>query len=396
MGGSEYRVQRVSELLVREYGDRVTVVCPDGNCCDDFNLPERFRLPAGTHFNNGVRIVRLPTLRSGSGLLDRAIRFAGDSEAAAHLRYVRFGPRMPALLRHLLAGNWDVVMATTFPCLHMPVAAWLKPLAGYPLVLVGAYHDRHELHRHPYTWRFTRLADAYVAHTPFERDLAIRHGVAPDKIEIIAAGADPEWTHQADRDSARILFGVSGTVLLYAGQIIPGKGIETILAAFPLLNPETFTLIIAGSANSPHTAQLRALIAALPDRLRARIILRENFPDSEKALLFAAADIFIFPSTIDSFGIVITEAWAAQLPVIAAAAPPQQSFMRDGRDSLLVPPENPAALADAITRLHRQPALGTALAAAGQERVRREYNWSAITAAYRALYSRLSTGRQHS
>lgn len=396
LGGSEYRVQRISEILVREHGDCVTVLCPDGHCCDDFNLPDRPRLPSGAETSNGVRVVRARTWRGGTALLEQAINFAGDGEFAAHLRHVRFGPRMPALPWHLLTGNWDVVMATTFPCLQMPVSAWLKPLAGYPLVLVGAYHDRDPLHRHPYTWRYARLADAYVAHTPFERDLAIRNGIAAEKVHLIAAGSDPDFTAGCDRAAARAGYGIDGTVLLYVGQFIPGKGIETILAAAAQLNRtrQDFSLIIAGSASHPHAAHIRALVAALPESLSARVVVRGNFPAREKAAIFAAADVFVFPSTVDSFGIAITEAWAAGLPVIAAAAPPQQSFLRAATDALLVPPENPAALAAALSRLLDSPAERAALAGAGRQRVHDHYNWPAVTIAYRQLYSKLAATRR--
>ncbi len=396
-GGSEYRVQRVSELLVNRHGDRVTVLCPDGCCCDDFNLPQRERLPCGVEVINGVRVERLRTWRGGTRWLDRAIAFCGDGMTGAHLRYVRFGPRMPALLPRLLHGCHDIVMATTFPCLQMPAAAWLAPLTGTPLVLVGAYHDREPLHRHPYTWRFTRRAAAYVAHTPFERECAVRNGVAADCVHLIAAGADPGWTDGVDRSAARTRWRLDGTVFLYAGQFIPGKGLPLILDAFArcVAAGTDCHLLLAGSTRSPYAAEVHAAAERLPATARARLTLVPDFPGEDKAQLYAAADVFLYPTVTDSFGIAALDAWAAGLPVVFAEAPPQRDLAgADGNAARFVPPDDAAALATIMQELAGDDAQRARLGRAGRELVTARHTWVHVADAYRALYAELVAQRR--
>src|SRR5262249_59364641 len=73
------------------------------------------------------------------------------------------------------------------------------------------------------------------------------------------------------------------------------------------------------------------------------------------ATLYASADLFCFPSTTDTFGQVILEAAASGLPIIAAAAGGALELVLDGETGLLVRPDDPVALADAIETLAREP-----------------------------------------
>jgi phosphatidylinositol alpha-mannosyltransferase len=80
---------------------------------------------------------------------------------------------------------------------------------------------------------------------------------------------------------------------------------------------------------------------------------------------------------MESFGIVLLEAMAAGVPVVATDIPGYNEVVEDGVQGFLVPPEDPEALAEALLRLLRDPALRARMSAAGRQRAR-QYDWDEI------------------
>ncbi|MBI4543702.1 MAG: glycosyltransferase family 4 protein, partial [Gemmatimonadetes bacterium] len=98
--------------------------------------------------------------------------------------------------------------------------------------------------------------------------------------------------------------------------------------------------------------------------------------------VYAAADIFVMAARderdrdeVEGFGIVFCEANAAALPVVAGASGGVPDAVRDGETGLLVPPQDAAALADAVRRLLLDAGLRRRLGQGGREWVERYYNW---------------------
>ncbi|MGH9009591.1 MAG: glycosyltransferase, partial [Acidimicrobiia bacterium] len=101
---------------------------------------------------------------------------------------------------------------------------------------------------------------------------------------------------------------------------------------------------------------------------------------------YRAADAFAFPSVKEGFGLVVLEALAAGLPVVASDIPVFAEYLRDGESALLVPPGDPAALAGALHRLAGDPAMRQTLAAGGKPLVDR-FTWAASARTHRDIYS---------
>ena len=89
--------------------------------------------------------------------------------------------------------------------------------------------------------------------------------------------------------------------------------------------------------------------------------------------LLAGCDIFVCPSRHEPLGNVVLEAWSAAKPVVAAAAQGPVELIRQGETGLLVPKEDPAALAAAIAGLLDEPARAAGLAAAGRAEFARDH-----------------------
>ena len=100
-------------------------------------------------------------------------------------------------------------------------------------------------------------------------------------------------------------------------------------------------------------------------------------------------DVFALTSRSEGMPLVVLEAWAAGLPVVASAVGGLPEMIDDGCEGRLVPPDDPPALARALAGLMEDPALGARLGRAGRERVLRDFTWSAVASRMEAAYHQL-------
>ena len=100
----------------------------------------------------------------------------------------------------------------------------------------------------------------------------------------------------------------------------------------------------------------------------------------------AGAEVFVMPSRLEPFGIVVLEAWRAGTAVVATTRGGPPEFVRDGRDGLLVDPFDTAAFADVLEKVLTDDELRRSVAAAGRARVA-EFAWPAVAERYRAVYA---------
>ena len=106
----------------------------------------------------------------------------------------------------------------------------------------------------------------------------------------------------------------------------------------------------------------------------------------------AASDAFVSPALgQESFGIVLVEAMAAGLPVVATAIPGYREVIDDGVEGLLVPPGDPEALASALRRLLDDPETAKSFGEAGRARARR-YSWDVVGREIEAVYDEVLGG----
>jgi glycosyltransferase involved in cell wall biosynthesis len=178
------------------------------------------------------------------------------------------------------------------------------------------------------------------------RVLAADFGVPADRIAVIHPGTDRSTLAPPPRD---------GTVsLLAVGAIVPRKGYDLLVTALATMKELPWRLVIAGDGGrSAETArQLEAEIARRG--LAGRITLLGAVTTRALDKLYAAADLFVLPSRFEGYGMAYAEAMAHGLPVVGTNAgaipdtvPPQAG--------VLVPPDDPDALAVVLRRLIEQP-----------------------------------------
>jgi glycosyltransferase involved in cell wall biosynthesis len=259
--------------------------------------------------------------------------------------------------------------------------------ARIPLVYLGALHlDDKWGYDRPMICRAIRQADAYIAHTPVERDAVIAQGVDPAKIAVIGAGVDLADFANAEGDAVRQRLGLGDdpTLLVLAKQVAR-KRFDLMLEAMPRVWQAlpTARLLLAGGRGD-YSPILAERVAALPPAWRSRVTVVSDFDDVEKAGLLAACDVMALPSAEESFGIALLEAWACGKPVIGAGVGAVASIIAHGVDGLHFAYPQASALADACIRLLGQPAEAKRMGQAGLEKVRGQYTWERVIAQIRA------------
>jgi phosphatidylinositol alpha-mannosyltransferase len=198
-------------------------------------------------------------------------------------------------------------------------------------------------------------------------------------IEVVPNGVDVELF--AGAAPAEL---PSGRRLLFVNRLEPRKGFAVAVRAFDLLLRHEPDLLLVVAGDGPE----RGALEGLPHEARARLIMLGNVAHRDLPPYHAAADVFLGPATgRESFGIVLVEAMAAGLPVVASDIPGYREVVRDEIDGLLVPPGDPVALAAGVRRVLADPALAERLRASARARADR-YRWETVAAQVEAAYGR--------
>lgn len=181
--------------------------------------------------------------------------------------------------------------------------------------------------------------------------------------------------------------GNGGLRLLYLGRLHPKKGIENLLAACTLLNGSSYTLTIAGSGDAHYETSIRRKIQelALSDRVK---MVGEVIGDAKRNL-FGNADVAVVPSHTENFGMVVAEALAHAVPVIASKGTPWKRIEEIGCG--LWVDNDPGSVAHAIERIGAMPL--AEMGRRGRTWMAEEFSWSRRAREMRECYSSLLFNR---
>jgi hypothetical protein len=214
----------------------------------------------------------------------------------------------------------------------------------------------------------------------------------PGRLRVIYNGFDEAMLMQGEAKSLRaeLRIPADAVVAAIAGSLIRRKGHDILFAALKSLPPAPAPLHVLVIGDGPDRASLELAAAGLPVHFLGR---RNDLG----AVLRDAADFLAAPSRREAFGRVIIEAAFAGIPAIGANVDGIPEAILDEATGIVVPPESPAALAHAFSRLIADPALRRRLGLAAQQRAREQFSIDrcadAMAQAFREIRDRRSAGR---
>ncbi len=164
----------------------------------------------------------------------------------------------------------------------------------------------------------------------------------------------------------------------FIGRLDPIKRIPDLLHAMTLLEPPIQLDIFGEGAERPKLEQLIIRLG-----LTERVTLHGAIPQPHSAL--AATDLLVLPSQTEGFGLVLIEAMAAGVPVVATDVPGIRDVVRNGETGVLVPVGSPARLAEEIGSLLRDEPRRKSLIARAYQDVRERFSWDVVVPQYRKV-----------
>lgn len=204
------------------------------------------------------------------------------------------------------------------------------------------------------------------------------------KVIHLANGVDPEGFATGDRVKFRNTYHIPSDayVIVTIGRIDPQKNQIFAINLLPemiKLNPNTHVVIIGPVTNENYN---KKLVRKINEKgLESHVTVIDGLAAGSQELVdaFHGADIFLLPSIHEPFGIVILEAWAAGLPVVASRVGGIPSFVNNGEDGLLFEPNDEAGFIKAFKTILESPEKARALGTAGKLKAQGQYSWDRIT-----------------
>ncbi len=222
-----------------------------------------------------------------------------------------------------------------------------------------------------------------------KRDLLQLFEVDPEKILVIHNGIDATMTRglpEKELERVRERFQLSGRTVLFVGNIKPHKNVERLISAFAKVreDPELgdLNLVVVGDDITRYPSLRRAVER---HQVRANVRFFGFVPEMTLVALYRAADVFVFPSLYEGFGLPPLEAMANGTPVVTSSISSLPEVVGDA--ALTVDPYNVDEMALAIRRILTEPELSARLVAAGHERAR-HFSWEKAARELHRAYRR--------
>ncbi|MCU1692449.1 MAG: glycosyl transferase group 1 [Frankiales bacterium] len=237
-------------------------------------------------------------------------------------------------------------------------------------------------HRTP-LFRSLREVDRLIAVSEGQRRTYERAGVPSELITTVVNGIRPRRSAES-RQQARLRLGVRGDqrLVLAVGRLLVQKGHRYLVEAVPELVARFPDAVVVVVGEGALRAELEARASSLGVSEQLRLV---GFVDDARSLL-SAADVFVLPSRQEALPLSALEAMDAGLPVVGTDVLGTAEVVEDGVTGLLVRPEDPAALAGAITALLADPQRARQYGSAGRSRFHERYTSERMARQTLAVY----------
>ncbi len=280
------------------------------------------------------------------------------------------------------------------------IAAVVSKQLGIPLVVSVPGSDAQVAAKNALFRRMARFtfdqASLLTANSESLRDSIVALGADPGKFDMIIYGTDPEALkpNLEGVDSLCESLGIDAdaVVLLCVGRMVHKKGYDVLLHAMALPELQKRPVIAVMVGNGDQKAEWQALSTSLGISDRVRWI--GTVPKDEIGHYYNMADVLLMPSVskpADGLNVCVLDAMSCAKPVVASVAAGNTLAIVDGVTGLLVPEQDPQALADALVPLIDDADLRREMGAAGRRRIETELGWPHLARRYIDHFERLAT-----
>jgi len=237
---------------------------------------------------------------------------------------------------------------------------------------------------------FNHTVDALIGVSEFGREEIIEYYRAdPERTYAIYNGGGEDFHPILKSEAGRITskYGIVQPFILDVSRLVPHKNVDAVIRAYDILRTDPSRreqLVIVGGPGYRHE-ETYALARRSP--YASSILFIEYVPQEDLNALYAAAEVFVFPSLNEGFGLPVVEAFASGTPVVTSnvAALPEIA----GSAALLVDPYKPDHIAGAIGRILSDQSLRASLVEKGRARAK-QFTWKKTAEETLALYHSLA------
>lgn len=284
------------------------------------------------------------------------------------------------LAEQLCPGRVVYYIANDWPHASDPHSAyWLEParnpllkiakqvVAPIPLKMIERENERFSL----------AFEHVLCVSQAVKNDLARNTSIHPDRMQVVYNGVETDLFVPSPARSNGHHQPEKGLSLVYAGSLVPHKGVHTAVEAMAILAQKSqldgITLSLVGSGHPDYEASLKKLIAKA--HLENHIYFRGRVPRDEMPAMLQAHDVLIFPSIWEEpLARMTQEAMAAGLVVIGTLTGGTGELLIEGETGLTFEPKNARMLAQRINQLRQDPELRARLAKNGRDKVMRQFD----------------------
>lgn len=226
---------------------------------------------------------------------------------------------------------------------------------------------------------FLRSSDVYLAVSKSVEKLARELGCKD--VKVLPNGVDTDkFVFSQDKEDNLILF---------VGRFERRKGIHVLLNSLNYLETSVNLVMIGPSSNDEYSKEILSQIEKENRRGKHRVEYLGSVYLNDLVKYYQKSSIFVCPSLSEPFGIVNVEAMSCGTPVIASNIEGIRDIVEDGRNGILVPPNDPIKLAEAIEYLLENEDIRIRLGREGRKKVEREFSWNIIVKRLYKIYEEM-------
>jgi glycosyltransferase involved in cell wall biosynthesis len=272
-------------------------------------------------------------------------------------------------------------VVTIHDCIHLRFPQYLPNRIAYAYARASLWTATH------------RAARVLTVSETSKRDILEYFRIPESRVEVIYNAIDERFWQQPtadDMERVRERYQLNAPFVLYAGNIKPHKNLERLIEAFNMLRQtphlKDVQLLIIGDEISKYAALRRAVHR---HKLHRHVRFFGFVSDQTLAALYRLADVFVFPSLYEGFGLPPLEAMASGTPVITSNVSSLPEVVGDA--AIKIDPYDPSAIAEALGRVLTDAALRADLRARGLERAR-SFSWERSIRRVREVYDEVLAG----